>query len=104
MVSLTFSSKHGIVYKQSILEKVLIRGRKALGNVQRQKEKTGLKVRYVSDRTDSRSFLCIFRKSSGVYKLRKLCYTMGENEISRRQYEFNYHRTRFKRIYGEDVV
>jgi len=27
-----------------------------LGNVQRQKGKIGLKVRYVSDRTDSRSF------------------------------------------------
>ena len=27
-----------------------------MGNVQRQKGKTGLKVRYVSDRTDSRSF------------------------------------------------
>ena len=47
------------------------------------KGKTGLKVRYVSDRTDSRFFFFHFigscrrrpRRRKAVYKSQKLCYT-----------------------------
>lgn len=74
----------------------MIRGRKRWGTCKAKEKKTCLKVRYVGDRTDSRSFFLGF--------FRRIWYTCKENRKRRRKYEPNYYRTCFKKLYGADVI
>ncbi len=76
-----------------------------MGNVQRQKEKIGLKVRYVSDRTDGRSFpFAKHHLHARCVQLLIIVLHYGVEKTNRRIYEPNYDRTCFKKLYGADGV